>query len=241
LAALVIEPVADTKPAVKTLPPVTLAAEVIPPVADINPAVNKLPPETLPVTFTLVNVPTEVMFGCAAVVTVPAVVAVTALVAFGTVPVTLAPGIDVNPAPDPLNCEPVIWPAADIKPPVKTLPPVTLPLALNTPVMYSPVVANTATFDVPPTLTKMLALAVAAMLLLPDDTGNPALEAATPVSWLPLPIKKLPAATLILPVALIVVPTVSAPFTAIVLAVITLAVLKILVHELVALEYWYDT
>jgi hypothetical protein len=38
-----------------------------------------------------------------------------------------------------------------------------------------------------------------------------------------------------------VVPTVSAPFTAIVLAVITLAVDKILVHELVALEYWYDT
>jgi len=43
------------------------------------------------------------------------------------------------------------------------------------------------------------------------------------------------------PVALIVVPTVSAPFTAMVLAVITLAVDKILVHELVALEYWYDT
>ena len=33
------------------------------------------------------------------------------------------------------------------------LPPVTLPLALTTPVMYSPVVAKTATLDVPPTLT----------------------------------------------------------------------------------------
>ena len=55
----------------------------------------------LPVTDNAVNVPTEVMFGCAFVVTVPAVVADPALVAyvaFATVPVTLAPGILVNPA-----------------------------------------------------------------------------------------------------------------------------------------------
>ena len=48
-----------------------------------------------------VNVPTEVMFGCAFVVTVPAVVAlpdVVAYVALATVPVTLAPGIEVSPA-----------------------------------------------------------------------------------------------------------------------------------------------
>jgi hypothetical protein len=51
-------------------------------------------------------------------------------------------------------------------------------------------------------------------------------------------MKKLPASTVMLPTAEIVVPTVRAPFTAIVLAVITLAVDKILVHELVALEYW---
>jgi hypothetical protein len=44
-----------------------------------------------------------------------------------------------------------------------------------------------------------------------------------------------------LPTAEIVVPTVRAPFTAMVLAVIMLAVERILVHELVALEYWYDT
>ena len=87
----------------------------------------------------------------------------------------------------------------------------------------------------------MLALAVAAMFELPEEIGKPALEAATPVSWLPLPMKKLPDPTVILPTAEIVVPTVSAPFTAMVLAVITLAVDKILVHELVALEYWYDT
>jgi hypothetical protein len=43
------------------------------------------------------------MFGCAAVVTVPAVVADVADVALATVPETLAPGIDVNPAPDPVN------------------------------------------------------------------------------------------------------------------------------------------
>ena len=54
-----------------------------------------------------VSVPTLVMLPCAAVVTVPAVVADVADVADGTVPVTLAPGIDVNPAPDPLNCDPV--------------------------------------------------------------------------------------------------------------------------------------
>ena len=45
-----------------------------------------------------VNMPTDVMFGCAAVVTVPAVVAD---VAADTVPVTLAAGIAVNPAPEP--------------------------------------------------------------------------------------------------------------------------------------------
>ena len=60
-------PVADTKPPVRTLPPVIFAAEVIVdvteispsvkilppvilPVADINPPVRKLPPVTLPAT-----------------------------------------------------------------------------------------------------------------------------------------------------------------------------------------------
>jgi hypothetical protein len=44
-----------------------------------------------------------------------------------------------------------------------------------------------------------------------------------------------------LPAALIVVPTVRAPLTAIVLAVMMLAVDKMRVQLLVALEYWYDT
>ena len=51
---------------------------------------------------------------------------------------------------------PVIVPVAEINPAVNTLPPVTLPLALNTPVTYSPVVANTATLLVPPTPTEIL-------------------------------------------------------------------------------------
>jgi len=63
-------------------------------------AVNATP-VVVPLTPKLVKVPTEVMFGCAAVVTVPAVVAEVALVASGTVPVTLAPGIDVNPVAAP--------------------------------------------------------------------------------------------------------------------------------------------
>ena len=74
-------------------------------VALTNVAPVKLPAVMLPVTATLVNVPTDVILGCAAVVTVPAVVAE---VADATAPVTLPPGIDVNPAPDPLNCDPVI-------------------------------------------------------------------------------------------------------------------------------------
>ena len=53
------------------------------------------------------SVPTDVMFGCALVVTVPAVVAEpavpdeTAYVAFATVPVTFAPGIAVSPVAAP--------------------------------------------------------------------------------------------------------------------------------------------
>ena len=56
-----------------------------------------LPDEIFPVTPKLVNVPTLVMFGCAAVVTVPAVVAAL------TVPVTLAPASCDRPLPLPVN------------------------------------------------------------------------------------------------------------------------------------------
>ena len=63
-------------------------------VAYTLPVEVKLPTLALAVTITELNVPTEVIFGCAAVVTVPAVVAVPVLVAyvaFATVPETLAP------------------------------------------------------------------------------------------------------------------------------------------------------
>ena len=82
---------------------------------------------------------------------------------------------------------PVMLPAALAVPPVSKLPPVIVPDALSTPVMYSPVVANTATFGVPATVIKMLPLATAAMLLLPDVIGKPAEAALTPVNCEPLP------------------------------------------------------
>ena len=50
-------------------------------------------------------------------------------------------------------------PVALINPPVNKLPPVILPFALIVPVMFSPVVVNTATFDVPVTVIKALPLA----------------------------------------------------------------------------------
>ena len=55
----------------------------------------------LPVTANELRVPTDVIFGCALVVTVPAVPDETAYVALATVPVTLAPTIAVKPVAAP--------------------------------------------------------------------------------------------------------------------------------------------
>ena len=85
-----------------------------------------------PVALTLLNVPTDVMFGCAAVVTVPAVVAV------ATVPVTLAPGMLVNPAPEPLNAVASTLPLALRVVAEITLAPVILP-PMPPPVVILPV------------------------------------------------------------------------------------------------------
>ena len=75
---------------------------------------------------------------------------------------------------------------ADIKPPVSRLPPVMLPDADNKPVIYSPVVANTATLAVPPTPTEMLLLAAVTVTLeLPELML--ATDVITPVSKAPLP------------------------------------------------------
>ena len=63
-----------------------------------------------PLTTNDVSVPTEVILGCAFVVTVPAVVvnpAVTAYIALETLPITLAPARFDNPLPLPAN-RPVI-------------------------------------------------------------------------------------------------------------------------------------
>ena len=80
------------------------------PLPEKKPALTKLAPDNCDRVPLIVMLPfaanvnpvnevlTEVMLGCAAVVTVPAVVA---LVALGTVPVTLAPGIAVNPVAGP--------------------------------------------------------------------------------------------------------------------------------------------
>ena len=61
----------------------------------IAPAVNKLPLCVVPVTLNEVSVPTEVMFGCALVYTVPATAAL------ATCPVILPAGIEVNNEPLP--------------------------------------------------------------------------------------------------------------------------------------------
>jgi len=74
-----------------------------------------------------------VILGCAAVVTVPAVVAEVADVADATVPVTLPPGIDVKPAPDPINVLAEMFPVAETSPPVSKLPEVVLAVTVRLP------------------------------------------------------------------------------------------------------------
>ena len=111
----------------KMLPPVMF------PVALINPPVNTLPP---------------VIFAALVIV----------LVADINPPVNTLPPVMLALADttEPNKLEPVTVPVELINPPVSKLPPVILPLADINPVTYSPVVANTATFDVPPTPTETL-------------------------------------------------------------------------------------
>ena len=105
-----------------------------------------------------VKVPVLVIFGCAAVVTVPAVVA------SGTVPVTLAPVNEVKLAPDPTNkladitFPPVIFPPV---PDVIILAAVKLPVAFNVPATLTPV----------PVTINILALPTALILTLPFALG----------------------------------------------------------------------
>ena len=63
---------------------------------------------------------------------------------------------------------------------------ITLPVALKTPVMYSPVEANTATFGVPPTLTVIFAPGEA-MFTLDVPLLILATDVITPLKNAPLP------------------------------------------------------
>ena len=94
----------------------------------------------------------------------------------------------------------VIVPVAEIRPPVKMLPPVTLPLADINPVINAPVVANTATFAVPPTPTETLPPELTTLTFDVPLTICVGVPVAIPVNCDPLPMKKLPET---LPVALI--------------------------------------
>ena len=75
---------------------------------------------TLPLELNEVSVPTLVMLGCAAVVTVPVVAAVVAL---PTVPVTLAPVIELSPDPLPFMLAPVMLPLelSEVKVPTEVI------------------------------------------------------------------------------------------------------------------------
>ena len=116
MVAVIVVP-ADIKPAVVKLPPLTLPVAVIVVPADTSPAVVRLPPvmlpvattcapvvrlppDTLPVTVKDDSVPTDVILGCAAVVTVPAVVAAPVRAPTNVVDVTLvSPATVVTVAP----------------------------------------------------------------------------------------------------------------------------------------------
>ena len=97
------------------------------------------------------------ILGCAAVETVPDVVALVAVpalvenVAFATVPVTFAPVIALKPEPSPTTVvniallAPILptlaLPVTDRTPPVTKLAPVTLPVAVNIDVPILPILA----------------------------------------------------------------------------------------------------
>ena len=153
---------------------------------------DRLPLVMLPVTAKLVNVPTLVMLPCAAVVTVPAVVAD---VADGTVPVTLAPGILVKPAPDPLNWLPVTVLVTDTVVPVcvvaftlappNTLPPVILPVTAKLPSVPTEVmlvcaaVVSVPTMLVPDRLPLVMLPVTAKLVSVPTEVILPCAAVVT--------------------------------------------------------------
>ena len=132
----------------------------------------KLPTLALPVTANDVNVPTEVIFGCALVVTVPAVVAEpaeVANVAFATVPDTLAPATALAVVAN--DTAPVtLAPAIALKP---------LPLPVNTPVFAVILAAVILPFTLRPvSVPTEVMLGCAAVVTVPAVVAEPALVAA---------------------------------------------------------------
>ena len=162
-------PVANMLPVAAMLP----AAEML--ANDIT-----LPPVTLPLTLNEVNVPTEVILPCAAVVTVPAVVAEVAEVA---VPAVNDAAVPVKPVPAPLNCNPVTAPVTEILPVDKMLP-----VAEMLPVMFTPSVVKTATFEVPAIEIFALPLGAVDTLVVPLVSAV-GVVGMIPVNKLPSPIK----------------------------------------------------
>ena len=200
----VMLPVALINPAVKILPPVTLAVTdtVVPvcvvaltlapprmlppvmlPVAEINPPVNKLPPVTLP---TALNAPPYVNGPAPARPSaVPS--------ALPNTMYALAPFCCPRM---PTVSDKFISPSQASSP---TLKFVALPLlVVATELAIMPTVVNVATAAVPATPTVTLPLGATTTFDVPLTILVPA-ETTIPVSWLPLPIKKLPVT---LPVAL---------------------------------------
>ena len=89
-------------------------------------------------------------------------------------------------SPVVIKLPPVTLPVAVTNPAVVTFPAIALPVTDSNPVTYSPVVANTATFDVPPIPMATLPPELSTLTLLVPFCM---LVASMPVSWLPLPKK----------------------------------------------------
>ena len=155
----------------------------------------------LPVTLNAVNVPTLVMLPCAAVVTVPAVVA---LVANGTVPDTLAPGMAVSPAPDPKYVEAVMLPDALSRPRL-TLP---VPFGVSTILALAAdvCISNCAESTMAPLNNKLPAvmlpvLTVKLVPVMPAPVTAPVADIKPPVRMLP-PVT-LPVSDAVVPVCVV--------------------------------------
>ena len=181
---------------------------------------------TVPFTAREVRVPTDVIFGCAAVVTVPAVVAEPALVALATAPVTLAPAIALRPDPLPVKTPVLAVNATAVTVPL-TPRPVSVPRLVMLPcaavvtvpaVVAAPVNAPTNVVDV--TLDKpatVVTVEPKVNAVLPNTTfefanlacANVPLEtllAFNAVSAEPLPVK--------IPVFAVILAAVTLPLTA---------------------------